>query len=222
MNQTKNLTRDGCRHFAGAASNGIAELETLLATLPNAGAGSRIAGAAALVEWLKKSLHGVVAETSPTSARPVRAILFDKTPASNWSLGWHQDRTICVKERVETPGFGPWTVKHGLNHVEPPFDYIERLITLRIHLDPVDEHTAPLLVALGSHCVGKVAGERAAQTAKEHQTFACLAESGDVWAYATPILHASERNRSGNRRRVLQVDYSPDMLPGGLAWLGVG
>jgi len=31
------------------------------------------------------------------AAQPVRAIMFDKTPGANWSLGWHQDRTIAVR-----------------------------------------------------------------------------------------------------------------------------
>ena len=41
------------------------------------------------------------------AARPVRAVLFDKNPATNWSLAWQQDRTICVRERREVPGCGP-------------------------------------------------------------------------------------------------------------------
>lgn len=45
-----------------------------------------------------------------------------------------------------------------------------------------------------------------------------LAEAGDVWACATPILHASERAASPVRRRVLQLLYSAEALPGGLAW----
>jgi hypothetical protein len=32
----------------------------------------------------------------------------------DWALGWHQDRTIAVMERVEADGLGPWTVKSGL------------------------------------------------------------------------------------------------------------
>jgi hypothetical protein len=48
-----------------------------------------------------------------------------------------------------------------------------------------------------------------------------LAEAGDVWAYSTPILHASERATEPTHRRVLQVDYAVGELPGGLAWLGV-
>jgi len=49
----------------------------------------------------------------------------------------------------------------------------------------------------------------------------CLAERGDIWAYATPILHASDAARRPSARRVLHVDYSADELPPPLAWYGV-
>ncbi|WP_367280013.1 hypothetical protein [Sphingomonas sp. LHG3406-1] len=52
-------------------------------------------------------------------------------------------------------------------------------------------------------------------------TLACLAEAGDLWLYATPILHASEVASTPTRRRVLQVDFAAEDLPGGLCWLGV-
>jgi hypothetical protein len=64
-------------------------------------------------------------------AYPVRALLFDKTAANNWSLGWHQDRTIIVRERIETPGYGPWSIKSGLQHVAPPFHVLAGMTTLR-------------------------------------------------------------------------------------------
>ena len=35
------------------------------------------------------------------------------------------------------------------------------------------------------------------------------------------ILHASNAAETPRRRRVLQIDYSADDLPGGLQWLGV-
>ena len=50
---------------------------------------------------------------------------------------------------------------------------------------------------------------------------ACLAAAGDIWAYATPIVHASETAEMPARRRVLQVDYAAFDLPGGLRWLGI-
>jgi hypothetical protein len=70
---------------------------------------------------------GTVAATALGSdCQAVRAILFDKTAATNWSLVWHQDRTTCVVERLDVDGYGPWTVKHGMHHVEPPFRLFHR------------------------------------------------------------------------------------------------
>lgn len=86
-----------------------------------------------------------------------RAILFNKTARTNWSLAWHQDRTICVKEKRVAPGFGPWTLKSGMIHVAPPFDLLTRMVTLRAHLDDVPVTNAPLIIAPGSHAFGRLA-----------------------------------------------------------------
>jgi len=155
------------------------------------------------------------------TARPVRAILFDKTPDNNWAVPWHQDRTIAVRERHEIPGFGPWSVKAGVVHVEPPFDIIENMITIRAHLDDCAEENAPLLVVPGSHRFGRVSARQTTEIAQAHGHAACLASAGDLWIYATSIMHASERAQNPQRRRVLQVDYASEELPGGLQWLGV-
>ena len=86
----------------------------------------------------------------------MRAVLFDKSNEANWSLTWHQDRTICVEQRMEVEGFGPWTRKGGMDHVAPPFDVLSRMATLRVHLDDVPATNAPLLIAPGSHRDGRV------------------------------------------------------------------
>ena len=154
-------------------------------------------------------------------ARPVRAILFDKTAARNWALGWHQDRTIVVRERQDRNGYGPWTLKSGLIQVEPPFEILQRMVTLRVHLDAVDEHNAPFRIVPGSHRLGRLPeaeNERVVMTFGERL---CLAERGHVWLYATPIVHASLAAGPPRRRRVLQVDYSADATPGPLTWRGV-
>ncbi|WP_336944884.1 phytanoyl-CoA dioxygenase family protein [Sphingomonas panni] len=166
-------------------------------------------------------IGAIAARALGDSCRPVRAILFDKSEATNWALGWHQDRTICVRERIETPGFGPWTLKAGLHHVEPPFALLAEMVTLRVHLDSVDADNAPLLIAPGSHRVGRVPVDAVPSVVEDYGVAACLAEPGDVWLYATPILHASDAAVRPIRRRVLQVDFSADPLPNGLEWLGV-
>lgn len=154
-------------------------------------------------------------------ARPVRALLFDKSARNNWALGWHQDRTIVVKERRVVEAFGPWTRKQGLLHVAPPFDVLRSMVTIRVHLDAVPQTNAPLLVAPGSHRLGRIAESDIAAVVAQCGLQVCLAEAGDVWLYATPILHASDAAVEPQRRRVLQVDYAVGSLPGGLEWLGI-
>jgi hypothetical protein len=158
-------------------------------------------------------------------ARPVRVVLFNKTASSNWSLGWHQDRTIAVCEKRETEGYGPWSLKSGIHHVEPPFDLLSRMVTIRAHLDACDEDNAPLLIIPGSHRLGRIPLTNMEQVANDFGSSVCLADAGDVWLYATPIVHSSKVASKPARRRVLQIDYSRDELPGGLDWyhvLGAG
>ena len=214
------LLPDGAQHFPAAF--GTAEVAALLALLspPRDRPGARLGPAPGLSALLGPAGSIAAALLGP-AVRAVGAKLFDKSPARNWALGWHQDRTIPVRERREVAGFRQWTVKSGIPHCVPPFEILERSLTLRIHLDPAGRANAPLLVAPGSHRLGPVPESEAAASAGRLGAHACLAEAGDVWAYSTPILHASERARAAGRRRVLQLLYSADPLPGGLEWLGV-
>ena len=166
-------------------------------------------------------IGAVAAKLLGPGARPVRAVLFDKSQATNWIVAWHQDRTIAVRERRDTAGFGPWSVKDGIVHVAPLMSVLDQMVTLRVHLDACDDHNAPLTVALGSHRLGMVIAEQVEAVAEQHPTYICHAEAGDVWAYSTPILHTSGKSVSDRRRRVLQIDYSASELPNGLEWLGV-
>jgi len=194
-----------------------------VAALPADRAGIRLHGVERLTELLSPSAEiGAVATAMlGEGARAVRVILFDKSADANWSLAWHQDRTIVVSDRIAVPGYGPWTIKAGLQHVAPSFALLERMVTLRVHLDPVTPDNAPLLIAPGSHRMGPIAEPDIDAIVARCGQMACLAERGDIWAYATPILHASDASRMTARRRVLLVDYSVDSLDGGLEWLGV-
>src|SRR5436309_13573061 len=50
----------------------------------------------------------------------VRGILFDKTPAANWRVPWHQDITIALRAHRDVPGYSPWSRKAGAVHVPAP------------------------------------------------------------------------------------------------------
>jgi hypothetical protein len=213
----------GAQRYPGAAGPALDALEVALDGLPEQKAGIRLHGVEALPALLGPDgpIGALAASTIGVEARPVRAILFDKTEATNWSLAWHQDRTIAVKGRVDVQGFGPWTVKSGILHVAPPFDVLADMVTLRIHFDAVPRTNAPLLVAPGSHRLGPIAEGEIDAIVERGGIASCEAEAGDVWLYATPILHASEAAVEPARRRVLQVDYAVGDLPGGLQWLGL-
>lgn len=87
---------------------------------------------------------------------PVRAILFDKVPEANWKVPWHQDVTIAVQERVEVDGFGPWSLKSEVLHVQPPAQILEQMLSVRIHLDSCRETNGALKVIPGSHNQGRI------------------------------------------------------------------
>ena len=72
----------------------------------------RLAGSAAVLDRVEAILG--------PGAFAVRGLWFDKKAGANWGVPWHQDLTIAVRERGESPGFGPWTVKAGIDHVRPP------------------------------------------------------------------------------------------------------
>ncbi len=218
-----NFSTDGVCLFKGASKPCLADLEAAIADLPQNEAGIRIHGIEALKPMLANTgcIGRVAASVLGQDAKPVRAIIFNKTPATNWSLAWHQDRTICVQSKREVSGFGPWTMKNGMHHVAPPFELLARMVTLRVHLDDVPATNAPLLISPGSHTVGKIPVERVRGVVDRYGIRTCLADKGDVWLYATPILHASEAATSPANRRVLQVDYAAESLPDGLEWFGI-
>lgn len=217
------FSEHGAEHFPGAVADSLNELRAALADLPSERAGVRIYDIDALRPFLtcNGAIGSIAANVLGPKCRAVRAIFFDKTAETNWSLAWHQDRTICVKRRIEVTGFGPWTIKGGMQHVSPPFDLLSRMVTLRAHLDDVPATNAPLIIAPGSHAEGRVPIEAIEHVVTRCGTQVCIADAGDVWLYATPILHASEVASRPAHRRVLQIDFAADELPGGLEWLGV-
>jgi ectoine hydroxylase-related dioxygenase (phytanoyl-CoA dioxygenase family) len=195
----------------------------LLEKTQPAKAGTRLHGLTGLKDLVGKGSAAlcIAEELLGDQARPVRVILFNKSKAHNWPLGWHQDRTIAVARRHELPGFDHWTVKQNIQHVEPPFDLIAKMVTLRLHLDRVDANNAPLRVAPGSHRKNLIPESDYSAVVETHGEMICLAEAGDIWAYSTPILHASRAADSPSRRRVVQVDYAAAELPRPLEWAGI-
>lgn len=150
--------------------------------------------------------------------RPVRAIYFNKSPDSNWLVAWHQDLTICVQEKMEVAGFGPWSVKDDVPHVQPPIGLLENMLTIRLHLDDTDETNGALKVLPGSHTQGRLSAEdiqRWRQGTPEHL---CRASAGDALLMRPLLLHASGRSTTDRQRRVLHIEYAGYDLPADMQW----
>jgi hypothetical protein len=148
---------------------------------------------------------------------PVRAILFDKIPSANWKVPWHQDLTIAVDRRLEIEGFGPWSAKAGVIHVQPPVAVLEKMIAVRIHLDKCDEANGPLRVIAGSHRYGRIP-EKHIERYLAEEPVTCLVPSGGVLLMRPLLLHASSSSQSPGHRRVIHIEYAACKLPSGLLW----
>lgn len=146
----------------------------------------------------------------------VRALYFDKPPERTWALPWHKDLTIAVREHRDALGvFSHPTRKAGVPHLEAPVELLERMLTLRIHLDDVSEENGPLRVLPGSHREGK---SMRGDTLGEATIFA---NAGDVLAMRPLIAHASGASQEGTtrHRRILHLEFAADReLPAGIAW----
>ena len=190
----------------------------LLGTVPRAGRRGllRVPEIASLA--LSVKLLDLIRPHVSAEPFPVRAIYFDKSPEANWGVPWHQDLTIATLERVEHPEFGPWSVKDGLPHVQPPAELLEKMLTVRIHLDAADDSNGALRVLAGTHALGRLSAERINELRATHAEHLCAAAAGDALLMRPLLLHASHRSTSDRHRRVLHIEYATLALPAGMEW----
>jgi len=147
----------------------------------------------------------------------VRGILFNKLPTANWKVPWHQDCTIAVRERWDVPGWGPWSVKHGVLHVRPPAEVMARMLAVRVHLDECGERDSPLRVLPGSHGHGFL-NDREIHGWPRERAVTCAAHRGDAIIIRPLLLHASSSAAEPSSRRVVHIEFAADELPGGMQW----
>lgn len=147
----------------------------------------------------------------------VRAILFDRT-ATSAKVVWHQDLTIAVRARVITAGFGPWSEKAGVTHVQPPIEVLERMLSVCVHLDDCGPDDGPERVLPRSHRVGHLSTTAIEAWRGGSDSVGCVAERGAILAFRPLILHASSQATEDGHRRLVQIDFAAEELPAPLAW----
>lgn len=113
--------------------------------------------------------------------------------------------TLAVENnRLTSRGFSQPTTKVGVQHDEGPAAVLERMLTLRIHLDPATLGKVSLCVIPGSHQSGKT------MELDDRGAVPILANPADVWAIRPPVSHGS---RSSNEittlhRRILHFEFA--------------
>ncbi len=153
-----------------------------------------------------------------SNAFAYKATLFDKRTDANWLVAWHQDISIPVAHRCELPMWSGWSVKDGVNYVQPPSEALASLVALRIHLDECNIYNGPLRVLKASHKLGRIPHERCAGFAASYEEQVVTGPVGTALLMRPLLVHASSKTFAPRRRRVLHLEFAVSELADGLCW----
>ena len=141
----------------------------------------------------------------------------DKLARYNWSVSWHQDKTIAVKNKAEVPGFKNWTVKQGVIHVQPPWEVLAKITAIRIALDDTNADNGGLKILPRSH-IGILNQTQINCITKQRSSLSLNMKAGDALMMHPLTLHSSNKSINHNPRRIIHLEYSSGDLPIGLTW----
>jgi len=153
-------------------------------------------------------LINVVREVMGADAIPFRATLFEKTLAANWLVVWHQDTALPLRERQELQGWGPWSVKEGINYAHAPSTTLSQVLALRIHFDDSTSANGPLRVLPGTHELGVLSDDQIHDLSERITPIECVVAKGGVVAMRPLVVHASSKSQVEIPRRVLHIEYA--------------
>lgn len=145
-----------------------------------------------------------------------KTIYFDKPEKSNWFVSYHQDLTISVNKKIDVKHFENWTVKQNQFAVQPPKEILENNFTIRIHLDRTTKDNGALKVLNASHKKG-ISRVENINLNEEIETI-CEVEKGGIMIMKPLLFHASNKTTNNERRRVIHIEFSNQILPNELEW----
>jgi ectoine hydroxylase-related dioxygenase (phytanoyl-CoA dioxygenase family) len=122
-----------------------------------------------------------------------------------------------VQDRRDVPGFGPWTTKDGVAHVQPPVEILRTMLAVRLHLDTSGPDNGPLRVLAGTHGSGRL-GATEITAASKARAVTCVVPQGGALVLRPLLLHASSACQEARPRRVIHLEFAVSGLPAGLEW----
>lgn len=218
----KNLETQGFDIIEGVYSE--QELEEILALVKEKELECQFGLRAFLVEHpdiaekvLNENLIKLVKTIAPNCKQLIKSIYFDKPPTANWIVNWHQDLTLNLRNKKEVEGFKNWRVKGGRTVVQASLAILERIFTIRIHLDDCTKENGALRVIEQSHKKGIIDIQQWARDKKGKESI-CEVKKGGVVLMKPLTLHASRRTENKAHRRVIHLEFIDRALPNGLQW----
>lgn len=166
--------------------------------------------------WRGNSLGNFLQRTLGHEFGLVRGLFFDKPPGRSWSLPWHKDLTMAVRDnQLPSRLFTRPTLKAEVPHVIAPPAILVTMLTIRLHLDDVTAENGPLRVLPGSH-----------QTLHDEslgniEPMTIFAQRGDALAMRPMLSHASGESAPKTKlhRRILHLEFASSRgLPDGYQW----
>jgi ectoine hydroxylase-related dioxygenase (phytanoyl-CoA dioxygenase family) len=192
----------------------LSDLEQSTSQRTRAGVRHLLSNSAVAEFAADRRMLGIAQSVLGSNAFPFKATLFGKSLDANWLITWHQDTALPLREKLETPGWGPWSTKEGITYSHAPASALERVVALRLHFDNSDMENGPLRVIPGSHRQRVLGDQQVENIVDKGEHVTCLVGQGGVIVMRPLIIHASSKSHSDKPRRVLHVEYATrDAVP---------
>jgi ectoine hydroxylase-related dioxygenase (phytanoyl-CoA dioxygenase family) len=99
-------------------------------------------------------------------------------------------------------------VKAGITYAHAPAHALERIVALRVHLDPSNTDNGPLRVLPGTHTLGVLPDASLWELPSRIPAYECVVPRGGVLLMRPLLVHASSKAISSTPRRVIHIEYA--------------
>jgi ectoine hydroxylase-related dioxygenase (phytanoyl-CoA dioxygenase family) len=115
---------------------------------------------------------------------------------------------VPLSGRIDLHGWGPWSLKEGIDYAHAPATVLSQVLALRVNCDDSIAENGPLRVLPRTHTLGVLTDDRIHELAARISPVTCIAPKGGVVAMRPLLIHASSKSHADIPRRVLHIEYA--------------
>ena len=121
----------------------------------------------------------------------------------------HHDLSIAVRHQFSDPQFTDWPHKQNMLFVQPPAQYMQQLVAVRLLIDDYQHEHGPLKVVAGTHQYARINESTLPQLRDQKREQEYTLSKGEAVIMRPLIVHSSSKAIQNNVRRVLHFLYAP-------------